>query len=105
MNSRNIIRTSVLAITIIFIFGTVGAAAKELEGEVVVSVSKKVGNINPDIYGLFMATAFRHFDGGIWAEMLKSRKFAEDDRGGKRYGVVRPWFPIGIFSNNFTVDR
>ncbi len=95
MNSRNIIRTSVLAITIIFIFGTVGAAAKELEGEVVVSVSKKVGNINPDIYGLFMATVFRHFDGGIWAEMLKSRKFAEDDRGGKRYGVVRPWFPIG----------
>ena len=70
-------------------------AAKELKGEIVVLTSEKLGDINPDVYGLFMATVFRHFDGGIWAEMLKSRKFAEDDGYDEQYGVIIPWYPIG----------
>jgi len=97
-------RLSVLIITLIFISGITGTkgfsapnAARQLEGKIVVSTSEKVGNISPDIYGLFMELVLRQFDGGVWAEMLKSRKFAEDDGepGEEYYGVVRPWFAIG----------
>ena len=37
----------------------------------------------------------REFEGGLWAEMLKARKFYGRDSGGENHGVVRPWFAIG----------
>jgi len=92
---KNVIAAFGLLIILIFIWATMHTTAEQLQAEIVVSPSEKLGSINPDIYGLFMATVFRHFDGGIWAEMLKGRKFAEDDGGGEQYGVVRPWFAIG----------
>lgn len=112
MDEKNTIRIPILVIILIFILGTIGCrsigtegfsvfgslnAANQLEGEITVSTFEKVGNINPDIYGLFMELVLRQFDGGIWAEMLKSRKFAEDDGepGEEYYGIVKPWFPIG----------
>jgi alpha-N-arabinofuranosidase len=71
--------------------------AKELQGEITVSTTEKIGEINPDIYGLFMELCYNEFDGGIWAEMLKGRKFAEEDREDDKdgYGVVKHWFAIG----------
>jgi len=66
-----------------------------LRAQINICPSEKPGDINPDIYGLFSATVFRHFDQGMWAEMLKSRKFAEPDRQDGDYGVVRDWFSIG----------
>lgn len=108
MNRKNVI--GIYFLVAVFVLGVICAEgfsisdlfglAGSLEGEIVVSTSEKLGNINPDIYGLFMATVFRHFDGGIWAEMLKSRKFAEHDREDISYGIVREWFTIG--QNNKT---
>jgi len=107
MDRKNVIRTSILVTTLIFILATVGTncssaptspkAEKQLEGEIVVSPSEKIGIINPDIYGLFTEMCFYEFNGGIWAEMLKSRKFAGDDGepGQQYYGIVKPWFPVG----------
>jgi alpha-N-arabinofuranosidase len=66
-----------------------------LKAKIEVQADKQIGKINPDIYGLFTEMCFYEFNGGMWAEMLKSRKFAEDDGEGEYYGVVRPWFPIG----------
>jgi len=68
-----------------------------LEGEITVSTSEKIGEINQDIYGLFVADCYREFNAGIWAEMLRSRKFAENDREDDEdgYGVVKYWFAIG----------
>jgi len=91
----------------VFIAATAGTAAfsasalpdtaKGLQGEITVSTSEKIGEINPDVYGLFMELCYNEFDGGIWTEMLKGRKFAEDDREDDKdgYGVVKHWFAIG----------
>lgn len=103
MNKSGTIVLSLLAaVLILALVCTQGLSAsdslnltKPSEGEITVSTSQKLGEINPDIYGLFMATVFRHFDGGIWAEMLSSRKFAEPDREDVSYGVVRGWFTVG----------
>jgi alpha-N-arabinofuranosidase len=77
------------------------AEPNSLKGKISISLSQKIGQINPDIYGLFMELCYHEFDGGIWAEMLKGRKFAEDDREDDEngYGVVRDWFAIGRNAN------
>ena len=97
MDRKNIIAISALTIIMIFALGPANVTAEELKGEIVVSPSKKLGTVNPDIYGLFTEMCFDEFNGGMWAEMLKSRKFAEDDGGPgeEHYGVVRAWSPIG----------
>ena len=71
--------------------------ANQLQAEITVSTAQKIGEISPDIYGLFMELCYHEFDGGIWAEMLKGRKFAEDDKEDveKLYGIASPWFAIG----------
>jgi len=111
MGKKNIITLSVSALILVLILGIIGTKGlsassneqrttnNEQRAEIVVSTSKKLGSINPDIYGLFMELALRQFDGGAWAEMLKSRKFAEDDNLDNQYGVVVPWYPIGRTEN------
>lgn len=74
-----------------------------LQAFIEVQPDKRIGSINPDIYGLFMEMCFNEFNGGIWAEMLKSRKFAGNDGEDEYYGVVKPWYPIG--KNNKTAFR
>jgi len=71
--------------------------ANQLRAEIMISTAQKVGEISPDIYGLFSELCYHEFDGGMWAEMLKGRKFAEDDRedDAQGYGVVKDWFAIG----------
>jgi alpha-N-arabinofuranosidase len=70
-------------------------STSSLKAKIKVQTDKQIGVINLDIYGLFMEMCYYEFNGGIWAEMLKSRKFAEDDGEGEFYGVVKPWFTIG----------
>ncbi len=106
MHKKNIIKTALLITILAFTTEITGTnrlpaaepstTAKELTGEITVSTSQKIGSINPDIYGLFMEMSHQQFNGGIWAEMLKSRKFAEDDLEDTAYGVIRPWFAIGV---------
>ena len=70
-------------------------SGSSLKAKIEVQADKQIGIINPDIYGLFMEMCFYEFNGGIWAELLKNRKFAGDDGEDELYGVIRPWFPIG----------
>ncbi|UCH62061.1 MAG: hypothetical protein JSU77_09650 [Fidelibacterota bacterium] len=70
-----------------------------METAIEVQADRSIGVINPDIYGHFLELAFDCFYGGLWAEMLTSRKFEADDGEGDQYGVVRPWFPIGRTQN------
>ncbi len=72
-------------------------AAKESQATINIATDEKTGRINPDIYGTFMELVYYQFDGGIWAEMLRCRKFAENDMQDDKqlYGVVKSWYSIG----------
>jgi alpha-N-arabinofuranosidase len=65
--------------------------------------NEKIGDINPNIYGHFLELVYDCFYGGLWAEMLKVRKFEGDDGEGKRYGIVKPWLPVGRTQNTHFV--
>lgn len=69
--------------------------AQALQGQIKINTLEKTGTIDQDIYGLFIPMVIHEFEAGLWAEMLRSRKFYGDDGGGENYGVVRPWFAIG----------
>jgi alpha-N-arabinofuranosidase len=97
MNKKVLFGACILAILCLQgqILAEAGSAA--MQGEITVSTSEKIGDINPNIYGLFLATYYHEFNGGMWAEMLRSRKFAEDDKEDDEngYGIVKYWFAIG----------
>ena len=104
MDSKNITAVSgltiILALTMLSAEGfsqTKANNPNQLSAEVEVLTAEEIGEISPDIYGLFMELAYHEFDGGMWAEMLRARKFAEDDREDEKdgYGVVKHWFTIG----------
>lgn len=68
--------------------------------KVLIDVKHRIGRISRDIYGQYLEHWGRCIYDGLWAEMLKSRKFAGHDWENKEnYGVVKPWFAI-----NRTVD-
>jgi len=70
-----------------------------MKAKIHVQADKKIGRIHPDIYGHFLELTYHCFYGGLWAEMLKVRKFEGDDGEGMRYGVVKPWYAIGRTEN------
>jgi alpha-N-arabinofuranosidase len=60
-----------------------------------IDAQDQIGSISPDIYGQYLEHWGRCIYDGLWAEMLKSRKFAEPDwENNQNYGVVKPWFAI-----------
>ncbi len=58
-----------------------------------VDVGRRLGRIDPNIYGHFIEHLGRCINGGIWGEMLGARKFVgfDDDRD----GLPDPWRVIG----------
>jgi alpha-N-arabinofuranosidase len=74
-----------------------GETQTPLQAKIEVSTGETLGKINEDIYGLFMELLKGQFTGGIWAEMLQNRKFAEEDMQDDEqlYGVVKSWYSIG----------
>jgi alpha-N-arabinofuranosidase len=63
-----------------------------LQATITIRPNSHIGTIDPHIYGHFPELVFRVFYGGLWAEMLRARKF--ETRDGE-YGVVKPWYSIG----------
>ncbi len=59
------------------------------QAEVSVDTGQDLGAINPDIYGHFIEHLGRCIHQGIWAEILRNRKFWGDDNSD--YGVPSPW--------------
>jgi len=70
-------------------------SGSSLKAKIEVWADKHIGEINPDIYGLFMEMCYHEFNGGIWSEMLINRKFAGDDGEDENYGIIKPWYSIG----------
>ena len=61
--------------------------------KVLIDVKHRIGRIRRDIYGQYLEH-LGIYD-GLWAEMLKSPRFAEHDwENNEKYGVVKPWFAI-----------
>lgn len=89
-------KTAVVAFLVASIF-MLGAsqAAKQLEGKIFISTTEKLGKIDADIYGQFMPMVLREFEGGIWAQMLRNRKFAGNDGEDETYGIINSWYAIG----------
>jgi len=68
--------------------------------KILIDAQDRIGRISPDIYGQYLEHWGRCIYDGLWAEMLKSRKFAEPDwENTQNYGVVKPWFAINRNSN------
>ncbi|MCK4446498.1 MAG: hypothetical protein KAW56_05400, partial [Candidatus Marinimicrobia bacterium] len=72
-----------------------------MNAKISIDADKQIGVINKDIYGHFLELVYHCFYGGLWAEMLKIRKFEGDDGEGKQYGVVKPWYSIGRTENTY----
>jgi alpha-N-arabinofuranosidase len=66
-----------------------------MKAKISVNPGRQIGLIDENIYGHFLEMTYHCFFGGLWAEMLKHRKFEADDGEGNQYGVVKPWYPIG----------
>ena len=81
--------------------------------KILVNFDQIIGKIHPHIYGHFIEHLGRCIYGGIWAEMLKNRKFFSQYGDGvvrwvdsKEEGILDPWFSIGRNENTyFTHDN
>jgi len=68
--------------------------------KILIDTQDQIGRISPDIYGQYLEHWGRCIYDGLWAEMLKSRKFAEADwENNQNYGVIKPWFAINRNAN------
>ena len=69
-----------------------------------VDLSKKLGEINPRIYGNFIEFIQDCITGGLWAELLQNRGFENPDTN--QDGVSDPWVPTGYNDLGvYTVDE
>ena len=66
-------------------------AAKK--GSITIDVKDVLGRISPYIYGYFIENLANIVYGGIWAEILRNRKFGVPDFNND--GLSDPWEPIG----------
>ncbi len=64
-----------------------------LQATVHVRADRVVGHVDPHIFGHFTEHMGRCIYGGLWAEMLVSRKFNGHDLA--EFGVVSPWVSVG----------
>lgn len=72
------------------------------EATITVDSSQQTGSIHPMIYGHFIEHLGRCITGGIWGEMLRSRRFAgfDDDHN----GLADPWRKAGGRAPQLLVD-
>jgi hypothetical protein len=66
-----------------------GATASAFEATVSIDARKDLGTINRQVYGHFIEPLGRCINQGIWAEILRNRKFWGNDE--PDYGVPHPW--------------
>ena len=84
-----------------------------MNAKIGVNGKEVIGRVHPHIYGHFIEHLGRCIYGGIWAEMLKNRKFFSQYGDApvrwvdsREEGVVDPWFSIGRNENTyFTHDN
>ncbi len=69
------------------------APAPEMTAAVTIDASAVRGKINPFVYGQQLEVMANCVDGGVWAELLKNRRFDLADDNGD--GVSDPWLGVG----------
>ena len=80
------------------------ADGETLDAKIKIDAARKVGTINPWIYGQFLEHINNSTDLGLYAEMLQERSFettgAEGAKGRGLGGSVRPGFDSNIATDN-----
>lgn len=64
-----------------------------LKSQIRVHLDRPIGDVHPHIYGHFIEHLAECIYNGMWAELIRNRKFAGHD--GRYYGIVDPWQPVG----------
>ncbi len=75
----------------IFIVGVPNIAPAQIRAKLHVDAGTTVNSINPGIYGQFIEHFGRVVNGGVWAELLRNRKFYPVDPD--RTNLADPWLP------------
>jgi alpha-L-arabinofuranosidase len=64
-----------------------------------IDAAKTIGKVHPFIFGQFMEHEYKTIQGGLWAELLRNRKFERGDVN--RDGVADGWVPEERIANRY----
>lgn len=79
-------------------------AQEQIHATVRVDTKNPLHKINPEIYGQFLEHFGRVINGGLWAELLRNRKFYPIDPD--RSQVAHPWKPdANLAFVSYAIDR
>ncbi len=71
--------------------GPMAAGAPRGVAQIEVNAGQVTGNVQPFLFGHFIEHEYNTIQGGLWAELLRARKFEEGDQSGD--GVADAWQP------------
>ena len=92
---------TVLAIWIVALPCVAQSAAHSKTGQATVEIdaSKTIGDVHPFLFGQFIEHEHNTIQGGLWAELLRDRKFEQGDAN--RDGVSEGWVPEERIANHY----
>ncbi len=76
-----------------------GIAAEPSETRIDVDAIKVIGDVQPFLFGQFIEHEHKTIQGGLWAELLRDRKFEHGDAN--RDGVSDGWVPEERIANHY----
>jgi len=96
--------TGYLLLTACFCLGASESGWAQIRAELRVTPSIPLHKVDPHIYGQFLEHFGRVINGGLWAELLRNRKFYPVDPD--RIHVADPWKPESDLSAvSYVIDR
>ena len=84
-------RMHIILLLAIFTLVVPSAAQAQIQAKLRVDPDTKLNSISPGIYGQFIEHFGRVVNGGVWAELLRNRKFYPVDPD--RTNLADPWLP------------
>ncbi len=81
----------IILLLAIFFMVAPNAAQAQIRARLHVDTDTTLNSINPGIYGQFIEHFGRVVNGGVWAELLRNRKFYPVDPD--RTNLADPWLP------------
>ncbi|HSS98414.1 MAG TPA: alpha-L-arabinofuranosidase C-terminal domain-containing protein, partial [Terriglobales bacterium] len=73
--------------------------SKTERATVEIDANKTIGDVHPFLFGQFMEHEHKTVQGGLWAELLRDRKFEQGDAN--RDGVSEGWVPEERIANHY----
>lgn len=77
----------------------IGLRSAPLEATITVAAQNVTGEVHPYIFGHFIEHEYNTIQGGLWAELLRDRKFEQGDKD--RDGVSDGWVPQERIQNRY----